>query len=122
MNDAASISSELERAGCMIDACGESAKRGELVDLSGLDTTMEGLCQDLMGLPEAERIPLKPRLIDLIDRLNKLIDDLKTQQTLVSDDIKDLSSRHRAVSAYSKGANTSAPEVPSTPPERGAKR
>lgn len=119
MNDAARISAGLERASCMIDACGESAKRGELVDLSGLDTTMEGLCQELMGLPEAERMPLKPRMIDLIDRLNKLIDDLEAAQILVSDDIKDLASRHRAVSAYGKGATTSSPP---TPPGRGTKR
>lgn len=122
MKDAASIGSEMERAGRMIDACGENAQRGDLVDLSGLDTTIEELCQDLMTLPDSERAPLKPRMIDLIDRLNKLIGDLEAQQSLVSDDIKDLSSRHRAVSAYGKGANTSAPGGPATPPKRDPKR
>ncbi len=119
MKDAADIGRELERAGHMIDSCGDSAKRGELVDLSGLDTLIEDLCQELMVLPGAERAPLKLRLIDLIDRLNKLIGDLETQQTLVSEDIKDLSSRHRAVSAYGKGATTS---IPVAPPPRGPKR
>ena len=122
MNDAAKLGTEMEHASRMIDACGEGAKRGELVDLAGLDTTIEDLCQELMVLPEPERTQLKPRLIDMIDRLNKLISDLEAQQTLISDDIQDLSSRHRAVSAYGKGANTSAPPASSAPPGRGSKR
>lgn len=112
MSDTATIGAELERAGRVIDACGEGARRGELVDLAGLDTTLEGLCQAIAALPAAERPPLKPRLIDLIDRLNKLTSTLKTQQTALAKDIGDLTSRHRAVSAYGKGTNTSGPAAP----------
>ena len=109
MNDARTIEAELERTGGVIDACGESARQGQAVDLTGLDTTVDGLCQAIAGLPEAERKPLKPRLIDLIDRLNKMVGELETQQTAVAEEIQDLSSRHRSVSAYGKGANTTPP-------------
>lgn len=116
MNDAASIDAELEHAGTVIDACGEGARRGEAVDLTGLDVKVEALCQAVAGLPEAERAPFKRRLIDLMDRLNKLVATLETQRAAISDDIRGLTSRHRAVSAYGKGAGTSAP------PGRGGKR
>jgi len=65
-----------------------------------------------MGLPEAQRAPLKPRLIDLIDRLNKLVGALETQQTALSEDIRDLSLHRRAVSAYGRGASTPTPGGP----------
>jgi len=107
--DAAILTSELERASTVIDSCGERARQDELVDLSGLDATVEGLCQAIMGLPETERTTVKPHLIDLIDPLNNAVGALEAQRTTISDDIRGLSSRYRAMSAYGKGAKTSPP-------------
>ena len=116
MKDADAISAELERTGTIVDGFRDCARSGRTVDLSGLERNVETLCQAIAALPTAHRAPLKPRLVDLIDRVNSLVSALGEQQQAISESMKGVTSRHRAMSAYGKGAGTTAP------PSRGRKR
>lgn len=116
MKDARKISAELDRAGAVIDGFRNSAQRGQTIDLSGLDRNVEQLCDAIAGLSPDERGPLKPRLLDLIDRLNHLVSTLDAQQNEVTEQIRGVTARQRAMTAYGKGTGTTAP------PGRGDKK
>ena len=50
--------------------------RGELVDLTGLDRIIAGLCSEIRAMPTAQGRDLTPRLADLIDELTRLTETL----------------------------------------------
>ena len=102
------IMGEIGHAAGLIDAFRQTASAGNAIDLSGLDSLVETLCASIATLPAADRNPLKSKLLALIDDLNRLVEILETQQQGASDELKGISSRHRAVSAYGKGADANA--------------
>jgi len=115
MNATEEIVGEISHAAGLIDGFRQSAAAGNSVDLSGLDSLVETLCATIVTLPPAERDPLKSSLLVLIDDLNRLVEILEPQQNDASEELKGVSSRHRAVSAYGKGADANAIGTPKKP-------
>ena len=101
------IKTELDQTSSVIERFRSSVAQGEIIDLTGLDQKIEGMCNAIIELPEDERVTVKATLIGLIDDLNALVDMLNRQQEKASEELKGVTSRERAVSAYGRGRNTS---------------
>ena len=100
------IKSELDQTSSVIERFRSCVTKGEIIDLTGLDQKIEGMCSAIVELPEDERGAVKATLIALIDDLNALVDMLTLQQKKASEGLKGVTSREKAVSAYGKGLNT----------------
>ena len=102
------ISREIDHVACMIDAFRVAVKGGDIVDLSGVDRHVETLCANIAAKRADARDRLKRPLLALIDNLNGLVETLEAQQCEITENVKSVSSRHRAASAYKKGAGANA--------------
>ena len=100
------IQIQLDQTVDVIKRFRSSVVEGSVVDLTGLDRRIEGMCDDINALPEEERTTLKGTLIGLIDDLNALVELLTIQQNKASEALKGVVSREKAVSAYGKGLRT----------------
>jgi hypothetical protein len=100
------IQSELDQTSSVIERFQNNVAEGSVIDLTGLDQRIEGMCSAINDLPEHERATVKGTLIGLIDELNALVGMLTEQQNQVSERLKGVGSREQAVSAYGKGLNT----------------
>lgn len=79
---------------------------GQSVELPGLQKRVEAVCKDIEKLPAAKRKPYEMPVVSLIDELNKLEGELKTQHAILKEGMEAVSSRHRASSAYGRAAQT----------------
>lgn len=98
------IRAQIGRTSVLIDTFRRSAQAGMAIDLTGLDRSVAAMCDAIAALPPEERPPLKDALVALLDEMNTLVAALEAQQQEVSDSLKGVSSRQRAVAAYGKGA------------------
>lgn len=103
------IAHEIDHAASMVDAFRTAAAAGSTVDLSGLDTKVEKLCGEIAAMPAPERNGFKRSLLSLIDDLNRLVETIEAQQKDVSETLKGVSSRQRAVTAYGRGQSAGGP-------------
>ena len=106
------IQTQLDQTSDVIERFHGSVAEGSVIDLTGLDQKIEGMCIAINELPEHERITVKGTLIGLIDDLNALVGKLTIQQNRISEGLKGVTSREKAVSAYGKGLNTTKPGKP----------
>jgi len=109
MSTLGDIQTQLAQTSGVIEGFRSSVADGSIVDLTGLDKSVEVMCNAINALPADQRITVKATLIALLDDLNALVDVLKIQQEEASDGLKGVSSRQKAVSAYGKGLNTAKP-------------
>lgn len=100
------IQTELDQTSGVIERFRTCLAEGSVIDLTGLDRRIEGMCNAIIELPEDQRATVKATLIGLIDELNGLVEVLSRQQDKVSEELKGVASRQKAVSAYGKGTNT----------------
>lgn len=106
----ADIRAQLDRTVGLVGGFRRSTEAGMVVDLAGLDRSVEEICGTIERLPAAERPALKDALVCLLDELNALVAALETQQREISDSLKGISSRQRAVAAYGKGGAAGMPQ------------
>jgi hypothetical protein len=104
MTASGGIQAQLDQTCDVIGGFRRSAEAGMVIDLSGLDRSVETMCEAIARLPADERRPLKDALVALLDELNALVAALEAQQRNTSEELKGVSSRQRAVTAYGKGA------------------
>jgi hypothetical protein len=100
MSETATIDHQMDKADRLIDAARDLLTGGNLVDLEGLDQRIQELCADIGKLPAEIHIGFKGRMISLIDNLNGLVELLSAQHPELSKEIKGVSKRQRAVTAY----------------------
>jgi hypothetical protein len=100
------IQTQLDQTSGVIERFRSCIAEGSVIDLTGLDQRIEGMCDAIIQLPEDQRVTVKATLIGLIDELNGLVELLSQQQDKVSEDLKGVASRQKAVSAYGKSTNT----------------
>ena len=103
MTASANLRAQLGEAAGLIDGFRRSAEAGMDIDLTGLDRSVEAMCAEIARLPEPERPALKEALIALLDEMNALVGALEAQQREISQGLKGIASRQRAVTAYGKG-------------------
>ncbi|MDA1326101.1 MAG: hypothetical protein O3C34_15300 [Proteobacteria bacterium] len=100
------IQTQLEQTANVIEGFRCSVAEGSVVDLSGLDQSVEVMCTAINDLPAEQRVTVKATLIGLLDDLNTLVELLNMQQSEASEGLKGVASRQKAVSAYGKSINT----------------
>lgn len=103
------IQTQLDQTSGVIEGFRRSVAEGAVIDLTGLDQSVQEMCNGINELPPSQRVTVKATLIGLLDELNALVEILTLQQNEVSDGLKGVTSRQQAVSAYGKGVNTIKP-------------
>jgi hypothetical protein len=107
MSDLKHVQAELNEAGSAVQAAQTLLSQGSLIDLSGLEKFVEGLCGSIARLPNEQGGAIKPALVKLIDELNDLAEVITAERDSVSGEMKTLSDSKRATSAYGSGADPS---------------
>ena len=103
------IKTQLDQTSSVVEGFRRSVAEGSVIDLTGLDQSVEVMCNAINGLPADQRVTVKATIIGLLDELNALVEMLKIQQNETSEGLKGVTSRQQAVSAYGKGINTTEP-------------
>jgi len=103
------IQKQLDQTSGVIGGFRTSVAEGSVIDLTGLDRSIEVMCDAIKELPADQRVTVKATLIGLLDDLNALVDMLHIQQSKVSEGLKGVASRQQAVSAYGRSINTTKP-------------
>ena len=102
MTDVAQIRHGLEEVVGAIALARRKVGEGQLVDLSGLEKRVDELCTAIREQDGKEAQSLRPSLLSLIEDLNRLSEDLKSQQGEVAAELKDTQSHRSAAAAYRK--------------------
>ncbi|MHA1538554.1 MAG: hypothetical protein ACTSUD_13455 [Alphaproteobacteria bacterium] len=106
MKKSAGIGERLEQVIDHIRAAHAMVLGGRSVELSGFQERVEAVCGDIEKLPQGKRSPYEMPVVSLIDELNKLETELKSQHANLSKGLKAISNRHNASSAYGRAAQT----------------
>jgi hypothetical protein len=100
MTQAEVLTRELTGISAIISAARGMVHDGKSVNLQPLEAEMRRLCASIEVMPRTEAQALEPRLLALIDELDKLFNAISGRRAALQEQIKDLSLRDRAVSAY----------------------
>jgi hypothetical protein len=100
MTQAEILTRELTGISAIITAARGMVNDGKSVNLQPLEAEMRRLCASIEGMPRTDAQVLEPRLLALIDELDKLFNAISGKRAMLQEQIKDLSLRDRAVSAY----------------------
>lgn len=106
MSNSSDIAERLKVVTEHVSAAHSMVLAGRSVELTGFQERVETICKDIEKLPATERSQFEMPVVSLIDELNKLESELKTQQANLSEGLKAVSSRHRASSAYGRASQT----------------
>ena len=101
------IRTQLDQTAGVIEGFRSIVADGTPVDLAGLDENIATICAAIAKLPPHERPILKGALVTLMDEMNTLVASLELQRETTSQELKGVSSRQQAVSAYGKSGGGS---------------
>ena len=101
--DADALRNRLLEAATLVGTAKSLIAEGGVVDLAGLDSRVQGICQALPDLPGPDREALKPALIALMDGLGGLAEAVKTQHAALAEKLSAVSRGSRALGAYGAG-------------------
>ena len=97
---------ELQEAIGYIQAARHALEEGTHIDLKPLEKKIEVFCNSLEELPPERREPIKKKVISLLDDLDHLADELRSQYAEFGERLGKINVHHRALSAYgNKPAN-----------------
>ncbi len=114
------IRRQLDHTAGVIEDFRRLVSGGTPVDLSGLDENIAAMCNAIGDLPPDERPGLRSALVTLMADMDTLVDTLRRQHEATTQELKGVSSRQKAVSAYGKGG--SAGESKNDPHGAGPKK
>jgi hypothetical protein len=77
---AGEIAEQLSAVADYVRQCELRARRGEIMELGGLDRTVMMLCADIAGLPKAESRALEAQMQQLVVNLDELAAAMRAQQ------------------------------------------
>jgi hypothetical protein len=103
MDEIERIERELEGATTMVATARRILADGRGIDLAGLDGRVGQICERVRRLPEPAGHRFRPRLLALLDEVDRLGTDLEAQRAVVSRALADLATRKQAVVAYGRG-------------------
>lgn len=89
-------------SGLLEEARGE-LDNGATIDLDPLQPQVEDICQRAARLPAGEEETIRPRLLALIDELNRLGAALEARVADLKDMLEQAGDRGRALEAYKRG-------------------
>lgn len=79
---------------------------GKPVDLTSLETRVEGLCRSLVVLPRDDREEIKPNLVVLMDELGRLAETVRAQHAALAERLSTVVQGQRAAGAYGMPSRT----------------
>jgi hypothetical protein len=85
-----------------IDAADQLVARREPLSLAGLDTVVESLCQRLLAMDDDAARALRPKLEEMMQRLDALQGAMAAFRGEIATTLKSLNTRQKAVRAYHK--------------------
>ena len=94
------LTRELSGVSAIIAAARGLVNDGQAVNLQPLEAEMRRLCAAIESVPRAEAQNLEPRLLALIDELDRLFTVISCKRDALKSEFNDLTLRDRAVSAY----------------------
>lgn len=100
MTQAEILTRELTGISAIISAARGMVNDGRAVNLQPLEAEMRRLCSSIDSIPRTDAQILEPKLLSLIDELDKLFTAIAGKRDSLKEQITDLSLRDRAVSAY----------------------
>lgn len=100
MTQAEILTRELTGISAIISAARGMVNDGKSVNLQPLEAEMRRLCASIESMPRPDAQILEPKLLSLIDELDKLFTAIAGKRNALKEQINDLSLRDRAVSAY----------------------
>ncbi len=84
MNDSRDIDFELTQLAELIELAHKRLKAGNPVDVSALPARTDAVCRRIAQLPRDDGIKLEPRMLAIIENLDKLAADIGDQKQSLS--------------------------------------
>jgi hypothetical protein len=100
MTQTETLTRELTGISAIIAAARGMVNDGKAVNLQPLEAEMRRLCASIEVVPRADAHNLEPRLLALIDELDKLFSAITHKRDSLKNELQDVSLRDRAVTAY----------------------
>lgn len=100
MTQTETLTREITGIAAIIAAARGIVNDGKAVNLQPLEAEMRRLCASIEGIPRTDAHSLEPRLLALIDELDKLFTAITSKRDALKEELKDLSLRDRAANAY----------------------
>jgi len=100
MTQTETLTRELTGISSIIAAARGMVNDGKAVNLQPLEAEMRRLCASIEIVPRADARNLEPRLLALIDELDKLFSAIANKRNSLKNELQDISLRDRAVTAY----------------------
>ncbi|NNG02755.1 MAG: hypothetical protein HKM95_01465 [Inquilinus sp.] len=102
MKDVDRIRRGLQEVASAVSLARTKVEAGQLIDIAGLESRVDELCQATLALEREVAQPLKPSLLSLVDDLNRLSEGLKKQHCEVAAELQGSHSHSQAAAAYRK--------------------
>ncbi|HEY6335505.1 MAG TPA: hypothetical protein VI113_06420 [Alphaproteobacteria bacterium] len=93
---------QLDGVVATVDAARRVLADGRAVDLMGLEARVAALCDTIGAQPERVASHYRPRLIALLDEVDRLRSDLEVQRAILARELGTLAARRQAIGAYAK--------------------
>lgn len=100
MSRTETLTRELSGVVAVVAAARGMVNDGKIVNLQSLEAEMRRLCAAIESTPRDDAHLLEPRLLALIDDLDKLFAAIAAKRLALKEQLSDLALRDRAVSAY----------------------
>jgi hypothetical protein len=100
MTQADILTREIAGVSAIITAARGMVNDGKAVNLQPLEAEMRRLCAAVETMPRTDSSLLEPRLLALIDELDKLFNAIASQHSELKSELADLALRDRAANAY----------------------
>ena len=100
-----------QRIDSLVDLLAQHAKKieaGAMIEWAPINEQVEALCRDVQALPPGQGVPLKPRLLVLVDEVTRLEDVIARHCADVQSRIKSNARNRIAAAAYRAGRPSSA--------------
>ncbi|MGE5538299.1 MAG: hypothetical protein ACM30I_06760 [Gemmatimonas sp.] len=107
MTQAETLSREITGIAAIITAARGMVSDGKAVNLQPLEAEMRRLCAAVERVPRTDARLLEPRLLALIDELDKLFAAISSQHAELKQQLGDVALRGRAVNAYASRSKKS---------------
>ncbi len=97
------INDQLGQVIAHINAARDLVKKGDAVNLDGLDGVVDALCKNIKRMDPKEQAKCESPLIIMIDEFNRLTKALEKQRDGLQGDLQDIGKSAQAATAYTAG-------------------
>ena len=107
MTESAKPAQLFARARGQINAAWRALEADEIIDLADLVKSVQDLCQRIESQPTEVGVPMQPKLIALMDELERLAEAFAKHRDEAKRRLEEMAGNERAASAYARGPGKS---------------